>query len=448
MKLTSRLIGKNASGRRLWRYALPSIAGMLVVGVQMFVDGIFVARGVGALGLAAVNLSMPLINVMLSVAIMVISGGVVLCGVAQGGGDERLVRGYTTLTFAVLMAVSALMALLVGLNLRRLCYLLGADDAVYPHMRSYLGIIGCAFFFYCVPNITEAFNRLAGRPNWVFLSGVICCGVNVLLDYVFVLRLGWGTAGAAAATCMANSSAAAVLLPNVRFGRLRGSLQTVWRMVYNGSSEMFTSVSAAVTTYIFNLVLMREAGPTGVAALTIVCYLNLMVNMSIYGLSGAMYPLMSRELGARNPRGIGSLLRNALLMGGSIGAGVYVLVLAFKPWIVEAFASDDPELAALTCTAATWVTLHYLVSFVNIVASSFHTAVERPLESVLIAVCRSIVFVLMPLWVLTPQVGMMGVWLSMPIAEVLTLLLSVPLMRRSMRRITSACSCAPESAGG
>lgn len=441
-------MGKDASGRRLWRYALPSIVGMLIVGMQMFVDGIFVARGVGAIGLAAVNLSMPLINVMLSVAIMVVSGGVVVCGVAQGSGNDRRVRGYTSLTFVVLLAVSALMALAVGLNLRGLCYMLGADDAVYPHMRSYLGIIGCGFFFYCVPNITEAFNRLAGRPNWVFLSGVICCVVNVLLDYLFVLRLGWGTAGAAAATCIANSSAAVVLLPNVRFGRLCGSLRTVWRMMCNGSSEMFTSVSAAVATYIFNIVLMREVGHAGVAALTIVCYLNLFVNMSIYGLSGAMYPLLSRELGARNGRGIRSLLRNALLMGGCIGAGVYLLVLAFKPWIVGAFAANDPELAALTHTAATWVTLHYLVSFVNIVGSSFHTSVERPLESVLIAVCRSIVFVLAALWLLTPRMGVMAVWLSMPIAETATLLLSVPLMRRTMRRLTSACSCAREWAGG
>lgn len=421
---------------------MPSIVGMLIVGVQMFVDGIFVAQGVGAIGLAAVNLSMPLINVMLSIAIMIVSGGIVVCGVAQGNGDDKLVRGYTTLTFLVLIVTSALMALLVGLNLHRLCYLLGADDAVYPHMRNYLGIIGCAFFFYCVPNITEAFNRLAGHPNWVFLSGVICCVVNVVLDYVFVLLLNWGTAGAAAATCIANSSAALVLLPNVRFGRIRGSLQTVWRMFFNGSSEMFTSVSAAVTTYIFNIVLMREVGHTGVAALTIVCYLNLFVNMSIYGLSGAMYPLVSYELGARNPRGIRSLLRNALLMGGCIGVGVFLLVIIFKPFIVSAFASNDFELETLTYTAATYVTLHYLVSFVNIVASSFHTSVERPLESVLIAVCRSIVFVLIPLWVLTPQIGVMGVWLSMPIAEALTLLLSVPLMRRSMRRITSACSCA------
>ncbi len=420
--------------RQLLKYALPSVVGMLIVGLQTIIDGLFVSRGVGTLGLAAVNISMPLINVMLSVTIMIISGGIVIAGTAKGRGDHRLVRGYTSLTLVVLLATVAVMSLLVGLNLRRLCYFLGADDQVYPYVRSYLGIIGCAFIFYCIPNFTEAFTRLSGRPNWVFISGTICCVVNVVLDYFFVLKFGWGVSGAAIATCAANTTAALVLLPKVPFGRLRGSWQAVGRIFYNGSSEMLTSVSAAVTTFVFNLVLMREIGPTGVAALTIVCYLNFIVNMSIFGLSQALYPLMSYQMGARNYRGVRTLLVSSMLFSAAIGIGVYLVVLLFKHPIVEAFASGDPQLKAIATTATTFVTLHYLVSFVNIIGSSFHTAVERPIESAVIALCRSIIFVLIPLFLLTPLIGDLGIWLSMPIAEVLTLGVTVPLIRRTMKR--------------
>lgn len=440
MKLSKRSGGSSKNHeetlrRQLIRYALPSVLGMLIVGIQTFIDGIFVSKGVGAIGLAAVNLSMPLISVMLSVAIMIVSGGVVIAGIAQGNGDERSVRGFTTLTGVVLVVTIALMSLAVGLNLHKLCYFLGCNDAVYPHIRHYLGIIGCGFLFYCIPNFTEAFNRLVGRPNWVFLSGAICCLVNVVLDYFFVLKLNWGTAGAATATCIANSTAALVLLPNVKFGHICGSIKTLGKIFYNGSSEMFTSVSAAITTYIFNIVLMKQIGPTGVAALTIVCYLNFIVNMSIFGLSQALYPLMSYQLGAKSYRGIRTLLWWAMILSGAIGIGVYLLVLVFKQPIVSAFSQGDIELTALATTAATWVTLHYLLSFINIVASSFHTAVERPVESVVIALCRSIVFVLIPLFVLTPIIGSMGIWISMPIAEALTLLVSVPLMLHTLRQL-------------
>lgn len=420
---------------QLLKYALPSVVGMLIVGLQTIIDGLFVSQGVGTLGLAAVNISMPLINVMLSVAIMIVSGGVVIAGIAQGQGDEQRVKGYTTLTFLVLLATILTLSLVVGLNLKRLCYLLGANDEVFPYVKSYLGIIGCGFIFYCIPNFTEAFTRLAGKPNWVFVSGLICCVVNVVLDYFFVLRWHWGVTGAAIATCAANTSATLVLAPMVRFGRLVGSWREVGKIFYNGSSEMLTSVSAAVTTFVFNLVLMNRIGPTGVAALTIVCYLNFIVNMSIFGLSQALYPLMSFELGARNYRGIRTLFVASLMISASIGVGVYLVVTLFKHSIVGAFAAGDEHLLSVATVATTWVTLHYLISFVNIIGSSFHTAVARPIESAAIALCRSIVFVLLPLVVLTWWIGDIGIWLSVPIAELLTLFVSLPLMLNTLRRL-------------
>ena len=145
---------------------------------------------------------------------------------------------------------------------------------------------------------------------------------------------------------------------------------------------------------------------------------------------------MSYSVGAQNHRRVKSLLANALLLGGGIGIGVYLLVLVFKHGIASAFSNGDLELQTLTTVATTYVTLHYLVSFVNIVACSFHTAIERPLESVVIALCRSIVFVLIPMFLLTPIIGQKGIWLSMPIAEVMTLLVSIPLVLVSLKRLT------------
>ena len=113
----------------------------------------------------------------------------------------------------------------------------------------------------------------------------------------------------------------------------------------------------------------------------------------------------------------------------------YLIALIFRQGIVNVFANGDMELASLTTTAMTYITLHYLVSFVNIIGTSFHTAIERPLESAIIALCRSVVFVLIPLFALSPLIGQMAIWLSMPIAETLTLFVSIPLMATSMKRL-------------
>ncbi|MGN0033090.1 MAG: MATE family efflux transporter, partial [Candidatus Limimorpha sp.] len=346
-----------------------------------------------------------------------------------------LVRGYTTLTFLVCVITLSLLSVLILIFLKDICYLLGSDDEVYPYVRTYLGILSGAVVFYIIPNFTEAFSRLAGKPNKVFTSGVICCVVNIVLDYFFIMRFGWGMAGAAVATCVANSTAAVVLAPNVRFGKVAGGWKEVGRIFYNGCSEMLNSVSAAIAMFMFNLVLMREIGSLGVAAMTIVYYINMVVNMSVYGLSQALYPLMSYELGARSYQRIKALLVISLKSSGAIGVAVFVLAQVFKHPLVSVFSDGNQELVSLAITAVSIVTTHYLLSFVNIIGSSFHTAVERPVESAAIALCRSLVFVSLPLLLLPRLIGDTGIWLSMPVAELLTLFVSLPLYIKTLRRL-------------
>jgi len=423
------------TSRQLLHYSLPSIIGMLIVSIQMMIDGMFVSKGVGSLGLAAVNIAMPLVNALLSVAIMIISGGIVICGVAKGQNDERRSRGYTTLTFITLVVTLTILSCVIMLFLKETCYLLGSNDEVYPYVRTYLGILTGAVIFYVIPNFTEAFTRLAGKPDKVFTSGVICCVVNVVLDYFFIMKFHWGMAGAAVATCIANTSAAVVLSPNVKFGKLIGTWRDVRRIFFNGSSEMLTSVSASVTMFAFNLVLMKNIGTLGVAAMTIVFYMNMIVNMSIYGLSQALYPLLSFEFGSRDYTKIRNLLFVSLKMSACIGIGTFLFVQIFKCQVVTLFANGDDMLVELAVTASTFVTIHYLMSFVNIIGSSFHTAVERPLESAVIALCRSLVFALLPLLTLPQLIGNHGIWLSMPIAEFLTLFVTIPLFVKTMKRL-------------
>lgn len=239
--------------RTFIHYALPTIVGMMIVAFQSIIDGMFVSRGVGPQGLAAINLVMPLISVLFSVAIMVISGGVVICGIAQGEGDEQRVRGYTSLTFWVLVLTSAVMMAVLLPNLKSVCYLLGSDDALYPYVRDYLLYMVIGLFLFVSPTFTEAFARLRGKPGWVFVSGLTSCLLNIILDWLFVLEFGWGMKGAAIATCIANASAALALLKQVKFGRIMGGWNEVSRIFFNGSSEMITSVASAVTTFIFNM---------------------------------------------------------------------------------------------------------------------------------------------------------------------------------------------------
>lgn len=425
---------------QFFKFAIPSILGMLIVSVQIMVDGIFLSKGVGPLGLAAVNLSMPLINFILSVCLMIISGGVVLTGIAKGEDKENYARGYTTLTLVLIIVTLTAISLCFLIDFNAVCRLLGANDELLPYIKPYLRTILTASIFFCIPNFTEAFTRLNGRPNFVFLSGCICLSVNVLLDYLFIFKYGWGMRGAAIATCIANSTAAITLFPFVPMGKIKGKWKEIKNIYFNGSSEMLTSVSASISMYAFNIVLMKYIGAMGVAALTIVFYINMIVNMSLFGLSQALYPLVSYNLGAKNLCNIKKLLNVAMGFGASIGIGIYLIVLFTKGHIIRIFTGDNEELFQLAFIATTYVTIHYLFSFFNIVAGTFHTAIERPVESAVIALCRSVIFTIPLLLFLPTLIGDIGIWLSMPVAEILCLCVSFVFMQKSMHRLKVRCA--------
>ncbi len=427
---------EQGSVRKLfWRYAIPSVIGMLIVSMQIMIDGLFLSRGVGPIGLAAVNLSMPLTNIFLSIALMVSIGGVVMTGIAYGEGRKDRARSLTSLTFWVQNGILLFLTILYFIFKDSVITILGATDEVRPYVDSYLSIMMAGSIFYNLPIYTEAFMRVIGRPNWVFISASICCLSNILLDYIFIIVLDIGMEGAALGTCIANLVGGIVLMTQLRFGKPIFRKADVGNILYNGSSEMLTTVSAAVTAYAFNIVIMREIGLMGVSAMSIVFYVDTMVVITLYGLSQALQPIVSHNLGARNLPRIREVIKVTSQAGFTIGLISFIVMTAFSEYIISLFVHGDQELLALTQTAISFVVFSYLISFVNVISSSFHTAIERPFESAVIALSRSLGFKLVLLLSLPFMIGVNGIWLSIPLAELCCLAVSLPLMISSMRRL-------------
>ncbi len=427
---------EQGSVRKLfWKYAIPSVVGMLIVSMQIMIDGLFLSYGVGSIGLAAVNLSMPLTNIFLSIALMVSIGGVVMTGIAYGEGREDRARSLTSLTFWVQNGIILLLSALYFLFKDNVITILGATDEVRPYVDSYLSIMMACSVFYNLPIYTEAFMRVIGRPNWVFISASICCLFNILLDYVFIIVFDMGMEGAAFGTCIANLIGGIVLMTQLRYGKPKFKISDIGNILYNGSSEMLTTVSAAVTAYAFNIVIMREIGLMGVSAMSIVFYVDTMVVITLYGLSQALQPIVSHNLGARNLPRIREVLKVTSQAGFTIGLISFIVMTMFSGYIISLFVHGDQELLALTKTAISFVVFSYLISFINVISSSFHTAIERPFESAVIALSRSLGFKLVLLLSLPLMIGVNGIWLSIPLAELCCLAVSLPLMISSMRRL-------------
>ncbi len=422
-----------------FKFAIPSIFGMFVVSIQMMVDGMFLSYGVGPIGLAAINLSMPLINFLLSIGLMICIGGGVIVGIYNGNKKINKARELSSITLILLFIVLFTLSVTILLNADFFIRLLGANDEIFPYVKTYLTPMLLGSFFYSSPIFTETFVRIAGRPNFVFLSGLISLIVNAILDYIFIIKFNMGMLGGGTATIIACAASFFLLLPFIHFKRPSKNLKKYYKDIisifYNGSSEMFTTVASTVSMYLFNLTLMKNIGVLGVSALTIVFYVNLILGATLYGLSQALQPIVSFNVGAKNFEKIKTVLKISLITAGAIGVTTYIGTHIGGDKIIRIFSKNNKELIEITKEALFFVSFSYLISFINIIATSFFTAIERPLESVVVSLCRSIIFIVIPLLTLPRFMGAVGIWLSIPVAETCTLIFSFLLMKSSLKRL-------------
>ena len=423
-----------------FKFAIPSIFGMLIVSLEIMIDGMFLGRNVGPLGLAAVNLSMPLINFLMSVGLMICVGGGVITSIYFGKKKLNKARELTSITLMLLIGVLEFLSLIVLINLDFFINFLGANEEVYPYVRAYMIPMMIGAFFYTSPIFTETFVKIEEKPNLVFVSGSVCLTFNALLDYLFIQKFQWGMVGGAVATLLACMFGFFALLPNLHFKlpqkSLRIYLKDIKNIFFNGSSEMLSVVSSTFAMYLFNLTLMKKIGVLGVSALTIVFYINQMLNISLYGLSQALQPLVAYNLGARHLDKIKKVLRVSLITGGALGAVAYIGSHIWGGFIIGIFSKGNQELMSLAKTALFYISFAYLISFLNIISTSFLTSIEKPIESVVVSLGRSIVFIAIPLFILPDLIGAKGIWLSIPIAELMCLVVSYYLMKKAIAQIT------------
>ncbi|MGX6592442.1 MATE family efflux transporter [Cetobacterium ceti] len=433
--MNNSLLENESIGKLFFKFALPGVIGMLIVSIQTMIDGIFVSRAIGPLGLAAINLTIPYIQIVQSVAIMIIIGGAVLAGIALGENNYKKYLNIQNLTLWLYIIAILTIDIVSLIFKKQLITFLGTTPELYSYVNSYLTYMIIFTIFYVSPIFTETFIRLLGKPNLVFISGSICFLGNIILDYIFIYKFNWGIEGAAIATCIANLLGTLTLIKEFKFVIPKFSKSIIKNIFYNGSSEMLTVISSAITTFIFNQIILKYIGQIGISAFTIIFYINSLVTITLYGISQALQPIISYNIGAKNFYKIKKTLNISLITGGVIGISTFFISNIFSDELIGIFAKNNKDLFFLGKEALFFFAFAYIFSFVSIIASSFHTAIEKPLESVFLAWMRSLVFIILPLFFLSKFFGQKGIWLATPTGEFLSMILSLYLIKNSLKKL-------------
>lgn len=451
--------------KKLLRFSLPTIAMMIFTSIYCIVDGFFVSNFVGKTAFAAVNLIMPYLMIQGCFGFMIGTGGGALVAKTLGEGKRETADRY----FTMLVCFTTIMGLVISavsiVFMRPVVLFLGAEGAMVQECVTY-GIIISAFnAAFMLQYFFQSFFVVAEKPNLGFGITMAAGLTNIVLDAVFIAGFHWGVAGAAAASVIGQcvggvlplvyftgrkEDAASLknsdlqekrrrkpALKNTSLLQLRKTkmeASVLWKTCGNGSSELMSNISASFVGMLYNFQLMRYAGENGIAAYGVVMYTQ-MIFFAIYiGYAVGTSPIMSYHYGAGNHGEMRSLLRKSLSLMAGTGVVMMLSAQASASVLSGIFVGYDAELLEITAHAFVIFACSYLLSGVNIYASSFFTALNNGGVSAAISFMRTLIFQTGAVLLLPLLLGIDGIWWAVTVSEVMACLISAAFLAAKRKK--------------
>lgn len=416
--------------KKVLAFIIPTYLTSLFNTVYTIVDGIFVSSYVGTNALASINIAYPIVNVLTGIALAFATGGSSLVALHIGGKKTKEANQTFSVCVLLSMVIGCILAGLIWLNLSPILTFLGATTLTMTDCKTYalwwlIGtpvVIGKELFTY--------FIRVDGSPTYSFLTALSGGVVNIVLDYIFVGRMQMGILGAALATML--GLVFSFLMGLYYFLRLRHTLRFTtkelamksgFKCVVNGTSEFINQLAIAITTIVFNRTAMTFAGEDGIAAVSIIMYLQFLVLGVYFGFSMGIAPPLSYAYGD-GKLDVCKILETYARRFFTIAPLVlYAATYLLAPLGVSFFAEPSSSVYELAISGMRIYGIGFLFCGINIYSAIRMMAYGKGFVSGIITFLRSFALLLLFLIVLPMFWQMNGIWLAVPAAEMVTLVI-------------------------
>ena len=428
--------------RRLIRFVIPSVAMMILTSIYGVVDGLFVSNFVGKTPFAAVNLVIPFTMILGAFGFMLGTGGTALVAKTLGEGRQEEANRIFSMLIYFPLGLGVLLTIFGIAVLKRIVIKMGADDAMLRHCMIYGRIVLLGIPFYMLQNMFQNFLIAAEKPQLGLIVTIAAGVTNMVLDALFIAVLGWGVAGAAAATALGQCVGG--LIPFVYFARKNSSRLALvktkllggalLRTCTNGSSELVSNISMSSVGMLYNAQLMKVAGENGVAAYGVILYVNFIFIAIYLGYAYGSAPIVAFNYGAGKKAELQNVLKKSLKL--LLGTGIVLLSIGvlFAGVLSGLFVGYDAQLYAMTVRGLRFYAVSFLLSGFNIYGSSFFTALNNGVVSAAISFLRTVVFEVAAVLILPLFFGLDGVWCAITVAELASILITIGAFSALRRR--------------
>jgi putative MATE family efflux protein len=412
-----------------FKYLLPGILGMMMVSAYVFVDTLCVGRSLGGSGLAALNICTPIISIFYATGFLFATGGAAAYSVLRGQKNYGKANNVYTLSLKLAIIIGILYSVFGLIFSTSLAKFLGATTSNIEITKAYMNVILFAAPVFITDILLNVFVRNDGAPK-VSMIATICCGLlNVALDIIFIFGFGWGMFGAAFATTLSGVVSVCILFSytlskksKLKIVKTKWEFSLVKRIIFNGAGSFILEASVAIVIIVFNLTILKLAGEIGVSAYSIIANLNLVIFSIFMGISQAIQPIISINYGAKLNNRISKILKLGIFSASILGITFLIIGELFSYQLASLFVKNDKELINMASKGIQIYFTAYIMMGVNIVLNTYYQSIEKPIQSLCISSGRGLVYVLACVWILPKFFNITGVWMSVPVAEFLTLL--------------------------
>ena len=424
---------KERIGNLFLKYVSANVLGMIGYSCYILADTFFIARGIGADALAALNLVLPAYSLMNGTGLMIGMGAASRYTISSTKPEGTLHR--TIFTQALyLAAFAAVLFSSGGIFLPdRIAAVLGANADTIGYATDYIRILLIFSPLFLGNNLLLSFVRNDGAPRLSMTGMIVGSLTNIVLDYVFIYPLGMGMTGAALAT--ATAPVISMLIMSVHFIKKRNHFRPVrtrlslvrWGDICTlGVSSLVTELSSGVVIIVFNYLILGLNGNIGVAAYGILANIALVL-VSIYtGIGQGVQPIVSRYAGKDGEEQRRSLRRYALITSLSFALLSYLLIAVFAVPLAELFNREhDPILTDIASNGMRIYFVSLFFSGINIVAAAFLSSADCPKQAFAVSILRGFVLIIPVAWILSVLFGLTGIWMAVPVTEAIVCALAL-----------------------
>ncbi|WZL73320.1 MATE family efflux transporter [Clostridiaceae bacterium 35-E11] len=422
------------------RFVASSVSGMIMVSLYIMADTIFIGRGVGSEGLAALNIAIPMYNILFATGLLLGIGGATALSVSIGQKQFKKVNIIFTHSIVTALFLGLLYTVAGSIFLEPLSYFLGASRENISLVKEYLRIMMMFSTSFVMVYALTPLVRNDKAPKLAMWSTIAGGFTNIVLDALFIFKFHWGMKGAAIATVISSLVSLGLLCSHFVVGGSSLKLQKLpiqthilKRIFLNGVPSFIIEISSGMVIFTFNQVILSFIGEIGVSAYSIIANISLICIAMFTGIAQGVQPIISVNYGAKMMERANRVRNMGLVCAVILGMIFFMMGNLFPEKIVHLFTNETGELIDITVQGIHYYFIGFVLMGVNIVMGMYFQSIEASSYSTGISVGRGIGFVILGLVVLPRFFEMMGVWMTVPFAELATCILAVCLYAKQLK---------------